>query len=46
MAAESSGDEFTEENIPPPKGTVFLLGLYLLALAAGWAAMFLMLVDR
>jgi hypothetical protein len=45
MEAETS-DEFSEETIPPPTGTVFILSLYLLALAAGWTLMFWMLVDR
>jgi len=46
MAAASSRDEFSEENIPPPTGTIFVLGMYLLALIVGWGAMFWMLVDR
>jgi len=43
---EASLQEFTEENLPSPAGTVFVMGLYMLALAAGWAAMFWLLVDR
>jgi hypothetical protein len=46
MAAETSRDEFSEDNIPPPTGTVFILGMYMAALAVGWAVMFWMLVDR
>jgi hypothetical protein len=47
MAIESSHhDELAEENIPPPRGTVFVLGLYLLALMVGWFVMFLMLMGR
>ena len=46
MAAETSRDEFSEANIPPPTGTVFVLGMYMLALAVGWSVMFWMLVDR
>lgn len=46
MAAESSRDEFSEENIPPPTGTIFVLSMYMLALAVGWSVMFWMLVDR
>jgi hypothetical protein len=38
--------EFSEENIPPPRGTIFVLGVYMLVLAAGWAAMFFMMVNR
>lgn len=36
----------SEEEIPPPKGTLFVLGLYMLVLAAGWAVMFVLLVNR
>ena len=46
MATDTSDDEFPEENIPPPTGTVFILGMYMLALAVGWSVMFLMLVGR
>jgi hypothetical protein len=46
MNSESADDEFTEESIPPPTGTVFVLGLYMLVLAVGWFVMFWMLVGR
>jgi len=46
MAEETLRDEFSEENIPPPTGTIFILGMYMLALAVGWAVMFWMLVGR
>jgi hypothetical protein len=46
MAVEPSRDEFSEESIPPPTGTVFILGMYLLALAVGWAVMFWMLLGK
>ena len=46
MAGEKSADEFSEENIPPPTGTIFILSVYMLVLAVGWAVMFWMLVDR
>ncbi len=46
MATETSTDDFSEENIPPPTGTIFILGMYMLALAVGWSVMFWMLVDR
>ncbi len=46
MAVEASRDEFSEEDLPPPTGTTFILGTYMLALAAGWAAMFWMLLGR
>jgi hypothetical protein len=46
MADEASHDEMPEKSLPPPTGTIFVLGIYMLALALGWAAMFWMLVDR
>ncbi len=46
MTPETSRDEFSEENIPPPTGTIFVLGTYMLVLAVGWAVMFWMLLDR
>ena len=46
MGVETSRDEFSEENIPPPTGTIFVLGMYMLALIVGWGVMFWMLVDR
>ena len=46
MAVEPSRDEFSEASIPPPTGTIFILGMYMLALAVGWFLMFWMLVDR
>ncbi len=46
MAVEPSRDLFSEESIPPPTGTVFILGMYLLALAVGWAVMFWMLLGK
>jgi len=46
MAAETSRDEFSGESIPPPTGTIFILGTYMLALAMGWALMFWMLLGR
>jgi hypothetical protein len=39
-------EEFSEDNLPPPAGTMFVMGTYMLVLAAGWAAMFWLLVDR
>lgn len=38
--------EFPEDSIPPPRGTLFVLGLYMLVLAVGWGVMFLLLVNR
>ncbi|HEY9156880.1 hypothetical protein [Candidatus Binatus sp.] len=46
MAVEPLRDEFSEEDLPPPTGTIFILGTYMLALAVGWAVMFWMLLDR
>jgi len=45
MSGERPGDEFSE-NLPPPSGTIFILGTYMLMLAVGWAVMFWMLLDR
>ena len=46
MPADTSRDEFPEEDLPAPTGTIFILGTYMLALAVGWAAMFWMLLER
>ena len=46
MVDKTARDEFSEENLPPPTGTVFVLGMYMLTLVVGWAVMFWMLVDR
>ncbi len=46
MPADTSRDEFHEEDLPPPTGTIFVLGTYMLVLAAGWAAMFWILLER
>jgi len=46
MAVETSRDEFSEEKLPPPTGTTFVLGTYMLVLAAGWAVMFWVLLGR
>jgi hypothetical protein len=46
MATDTSSDEFSEENIPPPTGTIFILGTYMLVLAVGWVVMFWMLLGR
>ena len=46
MPVETSRDEFSEEDLPPPTGTIFILGTYMLVLAVGWAVMFWMLLDR
>ncbi|MGB8411344.1 MAG: hypothetical protein WCE23_00815 [Candidatus Binatus sp.] len=46
MPIETSRDEFCEEDLPPPTGTIFILGTYMLVLAVSWAVMFWMLLDR
>ncbi len=46
MVDKTAADEFSEDHLPPPTGTVFVLGMYMLALVAGWAVMFWMLVER
>jgi hypothetical protein len=43
---EPPREEFSEDNLPPPAGTIFVMGAYMMVLAAGWAAMFWLLVDR
>jgi hypothetical protein len=43
---EPSREEFSEQNLPPPAGTIFVMGAYMVVLALGWAAMFWLLVDR
>lgn len=34
------------QEVSPPTGTVFVMGLYLLALIVAWSAMFLMLAEK
>jgi hypothetical protein len=46
IGKEVRQDEFTEETIPPPRGTIFILGTYMLVLVVGWSVMFLMLLGR
>ncbi len=46
MVNDTTRDEFSEESIPPPTGTIFIMGMYMLALAVGWGVMFWMLVGR
>ncbi len=47
MSSERKTGETTEdESLPPPTGTVFVLGLYIVILAVAWGAMFWMLVER
>ena len=36
----------SEEEIPPPTGTVFVMGLYILALCGMWGFMYLRLITR
>jgi hypothetical protein len=45
MTAEQPGER-VEEVVPPPTGTIFVLGLYMLALAVAWCAMFWLLTER
>ncbi len=46
MSAEQTRREFPEETVPPPTGTIFVMGMYMLVLMAAWAAMFWLLVDK
>lgn len=46
MPIEPTRGDLPEEDVPPPTGTVFVMGLYLLALMVAWSAMFWMLVEK
>jgi hypothetical protein len=46
MPVEPTHGAPPEDNVPPPTGTIFVMGLYLLALIVAWSAMFLMLVEK
>ncbi len=46
MPVEQTRSSGPEENVPPPTGTIFVMGLYLLVLIVAWSAMFLMLVEK
>jgi hypothetical protein len=46
MSAEGTRRELPEEPVPPPTGTIFVMGLYLLALIVGWSVMFWMLAEK
>ncbi len=36
--------ELDEHNLPPPTGTMFVMSVYLLLLAATWVALFIGLI--
>jgi len=46
LNVEETRRELSEETVPPPTGTIFVMGMYMLALMAGWALMFWLLVDN
>ncbi len=46
MSAEETRHDLPEEIVPPPTGTIFVMGMYMLVLMAAWAAMFWLLVDK
>jgi hypothetical protein len=47
MSSErETGETIEGESVPPPTGTIFVLGLYMLVLAVAWCAMFWMLMER
>jgi hypothetical protein len=46
MKVEDGRRELSEEAVPPPTGTIFVMGTYMLVLMAAWAVMFWMLVDK
>lgn len=35
-----------DEELPPPTGTMFLLGVYMAVLAGMWGAMYMILLSR
>lgn len=35
-----------DDDLPPPTGTMFLLGIFMAVLAGMWGAMYLMLLSR
>jgi hypothetical protein len=45
-AGREPGETTEDESLPPPIGTIFVLGLYMLVLAVVWCAMFWLLVER
>ena len=44
--SERREDPVDEEEPPPPTGTLFLMTLYLAALAGMWGAMYLIMLGR
>jgi hypothetical protein len=44
--SEGHDDLPREEEPPPPTGTLFLMTLYLAALAGMWGAMYLIMLGR
>jgi hypothetical protein len=46
MSAEQIRRDSPEESVPPPTGTVFVMGLYLLVLIVAWSAMFWLLAEK
>jgi hypothetical protein len=46
LSSEQTRPEPPQETVPPPTGTIFVMGLYLLALIVGWSVMFWMLAEK
>jgi len=46
MSAEETRRDLQEETVPPPTGTIFVMGMYMLVLMAAWAVMFWLLVGN
>src|SRR5208282_1032314 len=46
VSAEETRRDLQEETVPPPTGTIFVMGMYMLVLMAAWAVMFWLLVGN
>ncbi len=46
MSAHETRRKLPEETLPPPTGTIFVMGIYMLVLMATWAAMFWLLAEN
>ncbi|HUO05125.1 MAG TPA: hypothetical protein VMU16_08010 [Candidatus Binataceae bacterium] len=46
MNSKRDSPEPLDENVPPPTGTLFVMGVYILALSVMWGLMYLRLITR
>jgi hypothetical protein len=46
MPVEQARGGPPEKEVPPPTGTIFVMGLYMLVLIVAWSAMFVMLAEK